>query len=144
MINVKELRIGNLIEYHVIDNVDGTNEWVDNYVDYDDIGWLSLQKNDERYRPKVLTEEMLVKFGFAEMYATKNEHHPWVKKLGVGKGIELYPPKEKSKYPNAFNFVIGGVRVQSFVIAVQYVHQLQNLYFALTGEELELKEANNE
>jgi hypothetical protein len=135
MINVKELRIGNLIECHVIDNVDGTDEWVDNYVNYDDIGWLSLQKNDERYRPKVLTEEMLVKFGCIE-----HENRYW---------DFLH---DSSIYGNVFETLVYNLDDQSFIVSscdqcgyvvpCKYVHQLQNLYFALTGEELEIKEVS--
>lgn len=32
------------------------------------------------------------------------------------------------------------IQFRRFPIVVKYVHQLQNLYFALTGEELEFKE----
>ena len=35
---------------------------------------------------------------------------------------------------------LTGVFMYDFRIQIKYVHQLQNLYFALTGEELILKE----
>jgi hypothetical protein len=135
MINVKELRLGNLIEYHVTDSVDGTDEWVDNYVDYDDIGWISLQKNDERYRPKVLTEEMLVKFGV----------------IGVGQANCYVPMAQNQNGEIKYAFTLTKELISNVFycfdlmkepIKIEYVHQLQNLYFALTGEEVTIKEVN--
>ena len=120
MINVKELRLGNLIEYHVTDSVDGTDEWVDNYVDYDDIGWISLQKNDERYRPKVLTEDLLVRMG-AKPSPSYHAYYLYGKRIHFIEGVWLH----------------YATRVK-----LPFVHTLQNFIFALTGKELEIKEAS--
>lgn len=71
-----------------------------------------------RYRPIPLTEEWLLKFGF--------------EKVGfqfIKDDIELFPIRDL--YYRA-NFPIKS--------DIKYVNQLQNLYFALTGEELKLKE----
>lgn len=65
--------------------------------------------------------------------------HEWVKKFGfkisntVG-GFEAWDLKESS-----FRLLDGKIppRIGN---AVQYVHQLQNLYFSLMGEELTVKE----
>lgn len=77
---------------------------------------------ESQYKPIPLTEEWLVKFGFDKL------HGNWFDNEGM---IELY---EKDN---------GYVMLEdSYYHCSQdllYVHQLQNLYFALTGEELELK-----
>lgn len=90
--------------------------------------------------PIRLTEKWLLNFGFNQIYNTRNEHHPLVKKVSLGKEIEIYPPSDDLKKIQFYRFVVVGVRCQSFEIYIKYVHQLQNLYFALTGEELTIKE----
>lgn len=64
-----------------------------------------------------LTEEWLLKFGFE-----RNESGNYDKRLELFYGGNLY------------RFRQGWTNVE-----LKYVHQLQNLYFALTGEELTLK-----
>lgn len=73
-------------------------------------GW-----NMDYIKPIPLTEEWLVKFGFL-INGSCCENNK----------IVLY------KIINPTEFHLAGVKLQ-------YVHQLQNLYFALTGEELTLK-----
>ena len=65
--------------------------------------------------PILLTEEWLLKFGIEKMH----DGNYWNKKLCIRKDRnEFYALYEQGR------------------IYIQYVHQLQNLYFALTGEEL--------
>lgn len=80
---------------------------------------------DENIQPIPLTEEWLLKFGFGRasetdwIWAYKGYHHFRIDfDEGIG-GIDGY----RNSY-REFN----------------YVHQLQNLYFALVGEELTVKE----
>jgi hypothetical protein len=68
-----------------------------------------------------LTEEWLLKFGFELDHTNQSWHHR--------------------------TFVLGEFEMEELVgeygynqTKLQYVHQLQNLYFALTGEELTIKE----
>ena len=70
-----------------------------------------------RYRPIPLTEEWLLKFGFEN------------NRLGLFDCIKVV---EDIGFHIYF--------IQRHLKEVQYVHQLQNLYFALVGEELKLKE----
>jgi hypothetical protein len=72
--------------------------------------------------PIPLTEEWLLRFGF-EIKKGKfgNEYHLL--------NFSLYTSKEQT-----ICFVYD-----DFLKDIYYVHQLQNLYFALTGEELTLK-----
>lgn len=70
-----------------------------------------------------LTEEWLIKFGFKKT---------WFGYENISTGIEI-EPLENGDYTiciNANEYHIG----ENF----KYVHQLQNIYFALTNKELEL------
>jgi hypothetical protein len=70
-----------------------------------------------------LTEEWLVKFGF------KLPAYSW-----IGDKFHL---SEWDRYP--LNWCVAMNKNNAIVVSkLKYVHQLQNLYFALTGEELEL------
>ncbi|MDP4265714.1 MAG: hypothetical protein Q8941_24560 [Bacteroidota bacterium] len=72
-----------------------------------------LQGNTSRFNPIPLTPEILEKAGF-ERQRSKDLEDVWVKK-GVGISADGYYNHD---------------------IKREYLHQLQNLYFALTGEEL--------
>lgn len=125
MINAKELRIGNLIEYRISDRFDKRKEWWEvSEIDADDIHWLSkVMPEDEDFRAIPLTEEWLLKLGFK---------------------------KERERYFNTFivlRFINNKVDVFNlgvshdeeyfeFLNSINYVHQLQNLHFALTQREL--------
>jgi len=78
--------------------------------------------------PIPLTEEWLLKFGFD--------------KVGEWMGID-FNPRMGMRFYNG-NAAECDITQDDKYIAfkcgfIQYVHQLQNLYFALTGNELELK-----
>jgi hypothetical protein len=127
-----ELRIGNLINgiYHDYD--DGIHEDIENetickVVTLDVSGsgdypiYVYSDEDIEHFsdfEPIPLTEEWLVKFGF-----DKTSLH-YLKKNGIIIQSE----------DDYFECLLGIV-----IVKLQYVHQLQNLYFALTGEELTLK-----
>lgn len=77
-------------------------------------------------KPIPLTEEWLLKFGFDLI---NNEYHQ-----SRNHELKLYWTVNKNKMIPEFNekrFVTG--------YDFKYVHQLQNLYFILTGEELTIK-----
>jgi hypothetical protein len=111
--DAKELRVGNW----VIDG-DGDENQVEEICPY------SFGKNDFRWdwlksvEPIPLTEDWLLKFGFDDLgyYG-----------FGIGYFHILYIEDQK----NNFQFPISNKYVR-----VKHVHQLQNLYFALTGKEL--------
>jgi hypothetical protein len=113
-----ELRIGNLIEYLCYDELaTPQEEWVENYVDIDDLKWLNELADDENYRPMKLTEDILVRLGFVtggsmSIFWTLNNVDIW----------EMH----KGKFANVIN------------LPIKSVHHLQNYYYACTGEELTL------
>jgi len=90
------------------------------------------QNLDTGWQPIPLTEEWLERFGL-------KIECMWVNDCKAVKGdfhITLdHDGETVIGYPTSI-----GIRNQwMFVQDIEYVHQLQNLYFALTGEELELK-----
>lgn len=77
----------------------------------------------EHFNPIPLNEEWLVKFGF-----NKGEESYLWERTGNGFTIEF----------ETGNGVVG-CYLERVELDVIYVHELQNLFFALTGTELELK-----
>lgn len=105
------LRPGNIVEMLFV-GPDPYWSWsYFNVSDYD-----GIQKYPHIYRPIPLTEEWMVRFGFIG---------------GMKGGIALGSKFDINFYDSM------GICVKT--IYVEYVHQLQNLYFELTNEELELK-----
>ena len=122
-----ELRIGNWVKWNYEESSDGNAYPVEFGYELDDI-----KNNPNIVEPIPLTEEWLVKFGF-----DKEEEYD------EGKVIDYRMTLMK----NSLEFVsfwesedITGVNQYQTGVDVEYVHQLQNLYFALTGTELEIKE----
>jgi hypothetical protein len=118
---VSELRIGN--KFYLPNGNIGT-------ISYHEIRLLVVALEKPNYQPIPLTEEWLLNFGF-------NRHH-----ADYGNGI-IYIKNvidntefEWGVYPNELG---SGIQIQNRKL-LKYVHQLQNLYFALTGEELVVKE----
>jgi hypothetical protein len=113
----KELRTGNFVTVIDID----TKENITLAADWGTIRWA------HHHNPIPLTEEWFLKFGFdmhkfksldiiyGTMYASNNTENGGLEiSLAIGRHVE-----ESDTLPH-----------------IKYVHQLQNLYFALTGEEL--------
>ena len=98
---------------------------------------LKLQLNvGDRFSPISLTEDWLFKFGFNK--EIDNEFNPMV--LVLNKRIHLYADNQND-YSDIYAFVFLGKNKDEIRICdnFKYVHQLQNLYFALTGIELQIK-----
>lgn len=81
--------------------------------------------------PIPITEEWLIKLGFERK--SKDNEFVWVTKfymfLNIDSGWYF-----RYKFDGFISFCFGDL----FVKELRYVHQLQNLYFALTEEELEI------
>ncbi len=124
-----ELRIGNKIntEYGIctIQEIDIVN--VEVYSgDFPDEG-CKVWKHDE-ITSILLTEEWLIKCGFKLISDTIGDYQP-IKSFELGY-IELTYGVTNDK--DAFCTTIGDIDISP----IKYVHQLQNLHFALTGNEL--------
>jgi hypothetical protein len=80
-------------------------------------------KKSLTYKPVSLTEEWLLKFGFERMADNLYEKNP----LSIS-----FPSTVEITCAHTWQTALVGYDIS-------YVHQLQNLYFALTGEELTIK-----
>jgi hypothetical protein len=108
-----ELRIGNYIDYTT------EREIVTMQTTYEYI--RLIHNGNKNFKPIPLTEEWLLKLGF------ESDGIEWwngILSIGICKEGLRYLPTEQ------INVRVG--------IVLQHVHQLQNLYFALTNEELTL------
>ena len=111
----KELRIGNLFRFISTNYIEYVSDIKTNGLKTPVINNVSIKDTE----PIPLTEEWLVKFGF---------------KFLNGYGFPMfgnYLQKEDGIY---------WYNVNGNFIDIDHVHQLQNLYFALTNEELTIKQ----
>jgi len=117
-----ELRIGNYV-YHepTID------DW--EIIQANPGTMIQCEINPEGFDPIQLTEEWLLKFGF-----TRHHVDYWNDVIFI-KNVPNNNEFEWGLYPNEIG---SGIQVKNRKL-LKYVHQLQNLYFALTGEELTIK-----
>lgn len=116
MIEARELRIGNLVSVennaYIITSGDIYNLdcYYKNYIQF--------------YHEIPITEEWLVRLGFeTNKFSNSNPKTYYNKKFDFG-----------------IDFYIDGTISLEDLAKIKYVHQLQNLYFALTGEELKLND----
>lgn len=119
---LNEIRIGNYFEVDTVgqpcpDRLENGIYLWDNWHSYYEFGF------DERiFKPIPLTEEWLERFGFDYLIIEDEYRFNWI----------IINRDEKDG-------VIWIENITGKVVVIKYVHQLQNLYFALTGEELILK-----
>lgn len=97
-----------------------------------------VDKSGLKVSPVPLTEDRLIDFGFVKM----DNKDGLV--ISVG-GYELYVVQNGfsgtlDKEPSWFCSVATGYGSQPMSLVKMYVHEIQNLYFALTGKELTKKE----
>jgi hypothetical protein len=127
-LRASELRVGNITTLGVVSLIDqDVFRVVDSEGDSFKNTWADIQ-------PIPLTEEWLLKFGFD--------------KVGIAlTSIAIAPLNLPCTFnlPNTpFSFCQGKLILTTgtgdFCVNIEYVHQLQNLYFALTGEELKEQE----
>ena len=128
-----ELRLGNLfanIEDNSIYKVTKINEDTIEGICINNMGWIGEQHFHliEQVLPIKLTEEWLLKFGFEDVTGVDYILHIDVDfKLILIPADAFYPQIDKADD-------IGWSSIS--LNKIEYIHQLQNLYFALTGEEL--------
>lgn len=136
MIKSAELRIGNKVLYKPWDNPTRKEEIVTiSWVSGDSAGYMeqheaSYPHSQNEYSPIALTPEILEKCGF------ERDAGGW--RVKVSEHLFLYWGEMERIVRMCF---LGGefsypIYLKKPVYHFQYFHQLQNLYFALTGEEL--------
>ena len=110
---------------------------IGNYLDFEGEP-MQFEREDFNYefnlssqwQPIQLTEEWLIKFGFKkhnEMTWLDTEH---TETQLPNLQLNNFKPDEE----------IGMFLDDKYGVIIKYVHQLQNLYFALTNKELKIKE----
>ena len=120
-----ELRIGNIVQ------LDGEIGYVKSiyskYFQVDDARCCSMGYSvKEKFEPVPLTEEWLIKFGFEK--SKQPNGTIFYGNLSFGMRVTGHPYDD--------GFLLFGHESN---VDIKYVHQLQNLYFALRGKELETK-----
>ena len=136
MVNFKELRIGNFILYKgsiqkisLISNENGLEG--NSFINYEFNEGNNVSCDSEHLQSISITDEVLQKFGFV----LHNYLGFWQKITTVsGKRCEMDINKDYS--------IIDFMR-RPVVKNVSTLHQLQNIYFALTGSELVSDEKEN-
>ena len=118
----KELRIGNLIKFISTDDIDVVLDINTRIIKKPSINNVNITDVE----PILLTEEWLLRFGFKNL----DDSQFYNKK--TSKKYYLLTSSHQGYTEICVNDICGGQAV------TKYVHQLQNLYFALTGEELVL------
>lgn len=122
-----ELRIGNLIgwdpELDLIFTVEEIHpEWLIVKTTHKSGGSLTARIGIDSAEPVPVTEKGLVKFGFVIQKSRSNTFF-------VCKRFILQCTREKT-------WIVTDSIMGYYYATIEYEHQLQNLYFALTGEEL--------
>lgn len=129
VLSAKELRIGNYYYYTCKDFLDERKKWDEVcQIDAQDFVWLESNPNDKDFKPIPLTEQWLKDFGFE-----KELDNSMVKG-----DIAIF--LDRRFKTNLFLRDNQENKWFSFNSKVEYVHQIQNLYFALTGEELTINQ----
>jgi hypothetical protein len=164
-----ELRIGSYIEYFIKDSQDKRKEWWEaNKCNIDDIADIErLGYELAGYRPIELTEEWLVKFGFIKKDKIIWKGNGYDYQPETSKTTQLdYVLSTKHDDDFIFryeNFHYRGTLKDLWSVSkttyllysewyertnegkipcdyeIKYVHQLQNIFWILTGEELTIK-----
>lgn len=128
----KELRIGNWIR-HKYSEPDFIVSEINAFSENNTVNGIDLCDCE----PISITEEWLIDFGFVkdnnENYLIGMQVHYLELMTSNGYWYPTYAQAPEMSHENEQRVSTNRIK---------YVHQLQNLYFALTGEELELKTKN--
>ncbi|NRA94432.1 MAG: hypothetical protein HRU26_17505, partial [Psychroserpens sp.] len=122
----QELRIGNWL-YRKGDN--------ENMYEVD---WITI-KEAHNYQPIPITEEWLEKFGFEKESIEKAYFRVLIYSMRLNEKlieIKIEMWKGNDEWEDYYSFY----KNWDYMNSCQHIHQLQNLYYALTGEELKMKE----
>lgn len=122
-----ELRIGNLVNGVLTQKPYIIDAWA--LREMESGNYQNSQDTETKvFEPIPLTEEWLLKFGFEKNLNSNNI----IYYILAGKCLLEY------NLTHNIADIVKKVHLDLF-IDIKYVHQLQNLYFALTGEELTFK-----
>lgn len=133
MIPANQLRINNLVYYNNQHNEIGLVTEIKTSlipkIDYVGINnRIDVYYQTKHINPIPLTEEWLLKFGFTRHHANYSNGVIYIKNV----------PNNNEFVWGVYPFELGSGFVINKSKSLKYIHQLQNLYFALIGEELTL------
>jgi hypothetical protein len=126
MVQAHELRIGNLLTKSL---KSGNGRKIDSQIGCEDIVRIYNHTGSFIYEPISITEEWLLKFGFefnksrSRFNVFENDAFSLFCSFDQANGFQIWFETELSECP----------------LNLEYIHQLQNLYFALTQKELGIK-----
>lgn len=137
---LNELRIGNTIHFIICDTEDSK---LDEYkkINISASDFEFIRDNNSLFEGILLTKDMLLNFGFIK---DNEETEMFYKKIKYdSQYLEIWENYDEENN-NLFvcyitNDLINQTNENSdpiFLDTINYIHQLQNLYFALTGREL--------
>lgn len=132
MIKASELRIGNWVESNST-NCLFSKGFIK--VDFDVFNKINLAKCEKELYPVILNEKIILNSGFEKQGKSfvKSIHGHGLKKLVLTFNIL------KNRWIVAFaDYYTGNEKTELFPFEIVYVHQLQNLYFEISREELNL------
>ncbi|OBW43505.1 hypothetical protein AB670_00034 [Chryseobacterium sp. MOF25P] len=137
----KELRIGNFVStsidgtvIYIVEEIKMHGLFLSNQRSITDIGEVQYHN----IHPIPLTEEWLIKFGFKNINL---KYHGNVELIGLYlENIDSHLTFDKNEWRLEQNEDWRDGGNHHDLPNIEYVHQLQNLYFSLTGKELTLKE----
>lgn len=126
--NVEDLRIGNYV-------IDSFND-VQKKVDVNDIAiaykYQYLKLLSIPYEPIKLTEDWLEKFGFSDKEYKRGY-------IGIDNKQELSFVLQKPEFMGEWQTFYAFELPQSRFVEIEFVHQLQNLFYSIEGEDLVLR-----
>jgi len=125
----KDLRIGNLL-HTLEDKLTSVTEII-TAKDLETIYFWCYNYNESQCKPIELTEEWLIKFGLVSLCVTNEVK--WL--FTFGGDFDCYFNVFGRNEISIEQYSEGCLELEH----IKYVHQLQNLYFALTGKELEIR-----
>ncbi len=119
-----ELRLGNFIYWDIPEKENVIHKVVGIGNGKPTTTPISLGEIIEDYEPIPLTEEWLVRLGFDEW----SDGH-WKTRNSLN----------KNGWSDKFNYYLPYNTMSTYCgnVIIEYVHQMQNLYFALAGDELQ-------
>lgn len=153
-VKANELRIGNYVDISATTapyyaEICATSELEKDHVFVDNsnfeevsAGWIIIEYDSEELKPIPITEEWLVKFGLKEDKKGRYGYRYYYPDIDSKYIIERDWRDEPShffglEYTDSGDSADDG-KVYHFTFEVKYVHQLQNIIFSLTRQDLKL------
>lgn len=140
---INELRIGNYVKFY--DPINGTNIYkVYNIDDRGSVSRVSLEDKGqlasctvEDIEPIELTRDILINIGFKRGY---NEIYSMALCTDCYDCYVSYQNVKDNKYSFvAYGYKNGELKRLIRLNNIQYLHELQNVFFSFTNQELEIK-----